>query len=85
MHQTAQGIDAAVRHHAAARPDAPAVVGPALTLTWRELDEAADRTAALLAAQGVGPGDRVGWLGQNDIGHSVTLLGAWAAGPPWSR
>ncbi len=75
--QTAQGIDAAVRHHAATRPDAPAVVGPALTLTWRELDEAADRTAGLLAGRGVGPGDRVGWLGHNDIGHAVTLLGAW--------
>ncbi|GAB2848477.1 fatty acid--CoA ligase [Actinocorallia aurea] len=69
-------IDAAVRRHAAARPDAPAAAG-VRTLTWRELDEAADRAAAHLAAQGVGPGDRVGWLGQNGPGHPVVLLAAW--------
>ncbi|MFI0351259.1 class I adenylate-forming enzyme family protein [Actinomadura sp. 9N407] len=72
-----RSIDDAVREHAATRPDALAVSGPALTLTWRELDEAADRAAGHLARNGVGPGDRVGWLGHNDIGFPVILLGAW--------
>ena len=70
-------IDQAVRRRARDRPSEVAVVGPALTLTWRELDEAADRAAGLLAENGVGPGDLVGWLGQNDIGYPVVLLATW--------
>src|SRR5699024_1671635 len=70
-------IDQAVRRRARDRPTEIAVVGPALTLTWQELDEAADRTAHLLAERGVGPGSLVGWFGQNDIGYPVVLLAAW--------
>ncbi|MEV0971839.1 class I adenylate-forming enzyme family protein [Microtetraspora glauca] len=70
-------IDAAVRAHARMRPDAPAIVGPASSLTWRELDEAADRGAAFLAGHGVGPGSRVGWLGQNDVAFPAVLLAIW--------
>ena len=46
-------IDQAVRRRARDRPTEIAVVGPALTLTWQELDEAADRTADILDALGV--------------------------------
>ncbi|MGH2714881.1 MAG: AMP-binding protein [Thermoleophilaceae bacterium] len=44
---------------ARARPDHPAVVAGGRSLTYRELDERAARAARRLAAQGVGPGDRV--------------------------
>lgn len=73
-------LDAAVRAHAAQRPGAEAFVDPHGTLTWAELDEAADRTAAMLAARGVGPGDRVGWLGPNSTAYPVVQFGAWRLG-----
>ncbi|WP_245646595.1 class I adenylate-forming enzyme family protein [Microtetraspora niveoalba] len=70
-------IDMAVREHARTRPDALAVVSPRLSLTWRELDEAADRCAGHLAGHGVGPGARVGWLGGNDAAFPAVLLATW--------
>ncbi len=45
------------------RPDHPAVVDRATTLTYAELDRRAGQVATVLAAQGVGRGDRVAlWL-----------------------
>ncbi|HVM39211.1 MAG TPA: AMP-binding protein [Acidimicrobiia bacterium] len=54
-----------VDHHAATRPDAPAVVwegedGATRTLTYADLRRLTDRIAAGLAARGVGEGDAVG-------------------------
>jgi acyl-CoA synthetase (AMP-forming)/AMP-acid ligase II len=69
-------IDHAVRRHAAERPDELAVVGPTASLTWRELDAAAGRAAAIIRATG-GPAPRVAWFGTNDVGYLVSLLGAW--------
>ncbi|ORA60690.1 non-ribosomal peptide synthetase [Mycobacteroides franklinii] len=45
--------------HVTANPDAAALTFADSTLTYRELDEAADRLASHLANQGVGPGERV--------------------------
>lgn len=70
-------IEERVRKFAQERPDDVAFVGPRRSLTWAELDAAADRGASDLARRGVGPGDRVGWLGRNDIGFPVTLLATW--------
>jgi amino acid adenylation domain-containing protein len=47
-------------------PGAPAVRAPDGELSYRELDELADRYAAALAARGVAPGDRVVlWTGKS--------------------
>lgn len=73
-------IDDAVRHHAAERGDSVALMTPHHRLTWAELDAAADRCAGYLADHGVGPGDRVAWLGPNEAGYPITLLGAWRRG-----
>jgi acyl-CoA synthetase (AMP-forming)/AMP-acid ligase II len=69
-------VDEAVREHVAQRPDTVAVTGTRVSLTWRQLDLAAGRGAAIIAATG-GPGSRVAWLGQNDLGYPITLLAAW--------
>ncbi|MGI5326451.1 class I adenylate-forming enzyme family protein [Actinomadura nitritigenes] len=71
------GIDERVRDFARTQPDRVAVIGTTTSITWGELDAAADRAAAFLAGRGVGPGDRVGWLGRNDVAYPVLLLGAW--------
>jgi acyl-CoA synthetase (AMP-forming)/AMP-acid ligase II len=54
-----------LREHAAIRASSTAVVCGDTRLTWPELDERVDRLAGALAATGVGPGERVLWLGQN--------------------
>lgn len=69
--------DDAVREHARTRPDRLATVGPSGSLTWQELDRAADRFAGRLAAMGLGIGARIAWLGANDPGYLIALLGAW--------
>jgi len=71
----AGGVEAWVRHYARAQPDAVAVIGLHRTITYRELDEAADRAATALARHQVGPGSRVAWLGRNDIAYVITMLG----------
>lgn len=73
-------IDAAVRRRAREHADDIAVVDPYRYLTWSDLDAAADRLAATLAAQGVGRGDRVAWLGPNVAAYPITLLAAWRRG-----
>ncbi len=47
------------------KPTKPAVVTPARTLTWKELDDEAGRLSGVLLALGVGPGDKVGILMPN--------------------
>ena len=63
------------------RPDAVAVVARGGTLTYRELDTAADCAAGALAQLGVRPGDRVAACLPNDLHvvvafHAVMRLGA---------
>jgi acyl-CoA synthetase (AMP-forming)/AMP-acid ligase II len=52
-------VPAALAAAVARRPDAEALVGRHGGLTYRELDDAVRRAAAVLAAQGVSSGDRV--------------------------
>jgi long-chain acyl-CoA synthetase len=52
-------------HHAAARPDQPAIImaGSGQTVTFAEMDAAANRYAQFLRSRGIGPGGVVGlWL-----------------------
>lgn len=62
-------------------PDKPAVVTPARSLTWQELDEEAARLSGVLLDLGVGPGDKVGILMPNCCewaawAHGVAGIGA---------
>ena len=47
------------------RPDAPALVCADTRLTHAVLADRTDRLATALETMGVGPGDRIAWLGQN--------------------
>ncbi|MGO9696632.1 MAG: condensation domain-containing protein, partial [Mycobacterium sp.] len=55
-------------------PDAVAVTFEGLSMTYRELDEAANRLAHLLAARGVGPGQRVALLLSRSAEAIVAML-----------
>lgn len=57
--------------------DREAVVAGPARLTYRQLDERADRVAAVLAGHGVGPGDRVGIALRNGHEHLEAALGAY--------
>ncbi|MFY1623188.1 3-phosphoshikimate 1-carboxyvinyltransferase [Micromonospora sp. WMMD735] len=75
-----------VRRHADTRGDDEAVVEAAspgragATLSWRDLDRAADRAASLLRELGVGPGDVVAWQLPNWSEFVVLTLAATRIG-----
>ncbi|QTI70284.1 AMP-binding protein [Gordonia polyisoprenivorans] len=62
------------------RPDGNALDYLGQTMTWREVDEAADAVAGLLVARGFAPGDRLAMLLQNDPAFIICLVAAWRAG-----
>jgi acyl-CoA synthetase (AMP-forming)/AMP-acid ligase II len=64
-------------------PERAALVGRHGRLSYRELDRAANRAAAALRAQGIGPGDRVAACLPNDVDIVVAFLAAMRAGAIW--
>src|SRR5690349_11346848 len=68
------------RVHAAGRGDRVAVACEGRTLTYAELDRRGRQTAGLLAAAGVGPGDRIAWLGRSTEAFFEVFFGAALAG-----
>ena len=73
-----------ILNHAQARPDAPALIDGARTITYGELGQVVRIFAGRLASLGVGRGDRVGiadiefGVGESD---DVVLLGDREDGP----
>jgi len=65
-----------LREHRRSRPARLAVVDGDVRRTFPELDERVNRLAHALAAEGVGPGERVLWLGQNSARIVELLLAA---------
>ncbi len=68
-------VETAERH-----PDRPALQLDGAVLSYRELDDATARVAALLRAKGVGPGDRVGLMLPNVPAFAVAYYGILRAG-----
>ncbi|HXZ63483.1 MAG TPA: long-chain fatty acid--CoA ligase [Streptosporangiaceae bacterium] len=65
---------------AATEPDRTAIKLDDLSVSYRQLSDAARRLAGLLAAAGVAPGDRVGVMMPNIPAFPVAFYGALAAG-----
>jgi long-chain acyl-CoA synthetase len=70
----------AFERHACRHPEAPAIHFFDQTISFGELDQQAGCFAALLAAHGIGPGDRVALSLQNDPEFAIAELGAWKRG-----
>jgi acyl-CoA synthetase (AMP-forming)/AMP-acid ligase II len=64
-------------------PGRSALVGRHGRLSFRELDQAANRAAAALASLGLAPGDRVAACLPNDVGIVVAFLAAMRLGALW--
>ena len=69
-----------VRRHAAEQGDKVAYVTPEHTLSYRQLDAAADRVAAAIVASGVDPGDRVAVMLPDGPTIHAVFVGAERAG-----
>lgn len=65
-----------LRKRAAATPDLPAVITPESTTSFAALDREANRVAQALLRDGVGPGDRVSYVGENAPSFLAVLYGA---------
>ena len=67
-------------HAATAYADRPAVKLDEVELSYAQLDQASQHVAGLLAARGVGPGDRVGIMLPNVPHWGVLYYGVLRAG-----
>jgi non-ribosomal peptide synthetase component F len=72
-------IAASLLRSADARADRVAVRLDGSELTYRELNEASARVAALVQEHGLRPGDRVGIMLPNVIQFAVAYYGPWLA------
>ncbi|MBX7532221.1 fatty acid--CoA ligase [Qipengyuania sp. 1XM1-15A] len=74
-------FDAFVRHWAAERPDNIVLEQGDDAITFSEFEERSRKIIAMLAAHGVGKGDRIAWLGKNsrhyfELFYSAARVGA---------
>lgn len=69
-------IPTLVAAHAAARPDADALIFEGRHTSYGELDALAGRAASALRRAGIGPGDRIAYLGKNSDIYFMLLLAA---------
>src|SRR5688572_30194934 len=60
-----ESLTGLIRTHGQERPGAPAIEFEGRTITYGELHDRSSRLAAALAADGVGPGDRVAFIDKN--------------------
>ncbi|HEY2500377.1 MAG TPA: amino acid adenylation domain-containing protein, partial [Mycobacterium sp.] len=77
---TSVSIPALFAAQVARAPEAVALTFEGRSMTYRELDEAANRLAYLLADQGVGPGQRVALLFSRSAEAIVAILGVLKTG-----
>lgn len=81
-------FDAFMRHWAAERPDTVALEQDDERITFGALEPYSRKIVAMLTAHGVGKGDRIAWLGKNQIDYfalfySAARLGAMMVPIGW--
>src|SRR5271155_2795321 len=78
--RTPVSIPAVFAAQAARTPEAVAVTGEGLSVTYRQLDEASNRLAHLLVGRGVGPGQRVALLLERSVEAVVAIFAVLKTG-----
>ena len=79
--RTHPGVDSGVVCRAGRRaPEAVALTFQGRSMTYRELDESANRLAHLLAGEGVGPGQCVGLLVERSAQATIAMLAVLKTG-----
>jgi fatty-acyl-CoA synthase len=73
-------LDDILAHWTAEQPDAPAIEGGGLAFTYGEVDHLSRQIIALLAARGIGAGDRVAFLGKNAASYGLLYCACARAG-----
>ncbi len=73
-------LPALVAAHARQRPDAPALCLGDERLSYRALDDAADRVAATLQQKGIAPGQAIAVCAESSCTYLILFLGALRAG-----
>jgi fatty-acyl-CoA synthase len=79
-HAAAPALGSWPSRRARIAPDRPALAEGERTVTYAELADRTARLAAVLADRGVGPGDRVAYLGVNAISVFETYFATWLLG-----
>jgi len=79
-HDRMQSLGDIARYHAERRGHAPAFRFEGRTTSYAELNDRSNRVANGLVADGIGPGDRVAYLGKNSDYYFELLLGCVKAG-----
>ena len=69
-----------IRAHAAARPDADAIVQDGDRLSYAELDALMDRVAASLQRDGVAPQQSIAICASSSLNYAALFVGALRAG-----
>jgi fatty-acyl-CoA synthase len=73
-------LGSTIRYWAEERPDAIAMDDGITRISYRELDQMADRYARAFVASGLAPGNRIAWLGKNASLYFTLLIAASRAG-----
>jgi non-ribosomal peptide synthetase component F len=73
-------VPALFAEQVARTPDAVALSGAGRSMTYRELDDAANRLATALAAEGAGPGRCVALLLPRSVDAIMAILAVWRTG-----
>ncbi len=73
-------FDELLRHWASEKPEAVALEQDGEAIGFAALEERTRRIAAMLAARGVGKGDRIAWLGKNSRHYFEIFFAAGRAG-----
>ena len=75
-----QPLPGMIAAHAAAQPQAPALIQDTQTLTYAALDARMDRVAAALQRDGVKPGEAIAICAGTSLDYAALFLGALRAG-----